>query len=589
MIKVSDYLAQRLHELGLRHVFMVTGGGAMHLNDSFARVVPFEVVYNHHEQACAIAAEGLYRASGKVGVVNVTTGPGGLNTLTGVLGQWTDSIPAIYVSGQVKQSTTLDACRHLDLRQLGDQEVDILQVVRPLVKYAVSLKDPSRVRYEIEKAFHLALEGRMGPVWIDVPMDIQGALVDPDQLEGFEAPTPVQEPLDLTLLVKRLCSSQRPVVVAGHGLRLAGQQEVLERLLDRLGIPVLGTFNGFDLIPDSHSSFCGRIGTIGTRGGNFTLQNADFILFLGTRNNIRQVSYNWENFASQAFKVVVDVDGAELEKPTVQPDLRIQADLRQVMPSLEMAIAGMELPDWQAWRSWARNCHLALPVVSQESQPQSDRMAPYPFFDAFTRELTEDATVVAGNGTACVVLFQAGVVKRGQRMFWNSGCASMGFDLPAAIGAAVGVQGDVWCLAGDGSLQMNLQELATVAFRQLPVKLVYLENGGYASIRQTQANFFQSQYGCGGTSGLGFPDMAMLAAAYRIPYVRTTRLEDVAAAQARVSNTPGPVIWEVALSLDYAFEPKVSSERLPDGRIISKPLQDMYPFLPRDVYANYML
>lgn len=589
MIKVSDYLARRLWELGLRHVFMVTGGGAMHLNDSFARGVPFEVLYHHHEQACAIAAEGLYRASGQVGVVNITTGPGGLNTLTGVMGQWTDSIPAIYVSGQVKQSTTLDACRHLPLRQLGDQEVDILSVVSPLVKYAVCLKDPARVRYEVEKAFHLALEGRMGPVWIDVPMDIQGALVDEDALEGYVPPVPDLPEPDLTEVVARLLAAERPLLVPGHGVRLAGQQGTLETLLDLLQIPAVATFNGFDLLPGDHPSFCGRIGTLGSRGGNFALHNADLVLFLGTRNNVRQVSYAWEHFADRAFTVALDVDGAELDKPTFKPQLKVQADLKEALPKLLASLQAAPIPDWSAWRDRARATQEALPVVDGLKADPAERLEPYAFFEAFTRALPAEATVVAGNGTACVALFQAGVVKRGQRMFWNSGCASMGFDLPAALGAAVGTRRPVWCLAGDGSLQMNLQELATLAFHGLPVRLVYLENGGYASIRQTQANFFQSQYGCGAGSGVGFPDMEKLAAAYGLPYVRTTSRATLAVDQARVAEIEGPVVWEVRLSLDYAFEPKVSSEKLPDGRIVSKPLQDMYPFLPRDEYSKHVI
>jgi acetolactate synthase-1/2/3 large subunit len=589
MIKVSDYLARRLHELGLRHVFMVTGGGAMHLNDAFARVVPFQVIFNHHEQACAIAAEGLWRATGEVAVVNVTTGPGGLNALTGVMGQWTDSVPAIYVSGQVKRSTTLDACRELPLRQLGDQEVDIIPVVKPLVKYAVSLTDPRRVRWEVEKAFHEATTGRRGPVWIDVPMDIQGALVDEANLEGFQPEPARPAPVALEELLDRLLASRRPVIVPGHGVRLAGMGEALEALLARLRVPALATFNGFDLLPGDHPCYGGRIGTLGTRGGNFTLQNADFVLCLGTRNNIRQVSYTWENFAHRAFTVAVDIDGAELAKPTFRPSLALQADLRDFLPALVEALKSREIPDWREWLAWSRARTARYPVVRPEHLAPAERMHPYPFFERFTAALPADATVVAGNGTACVVLFQAGVVRRGQRYFWNSGCASMGFDLPAALGAAVGKGAPVWCLAGDGSLQMNLQELGTVAFHRLPIRLVYLDNGGYASIRQTQAGFFQAQYGCGTASGLGFPDPAKLAEAYGIPCVVTARLEDLEGDQLRVSATPGPVLWVVKLSLDYAFEPKVSSEKLPDGRMVSKPLEDMAPFLSRDEFAQNQL
>ena len=591
MIKVSDYIARRLHELGCRHVFMVTGGAAMHLNDSFARASsPYQVVFCHHEQACAIAAEGLYRAAGKIGVVNVTAGPGGLNTLTGVMGQWTDSIPAIYVSGQVKHSTTLDCCREIPLRQLGDQEVDIIPIVSSLTKYAVSIKDPGAVRYELEKAFHLATVGRMGPVWLDIPMDVQGAMVDETTLRAFLPPVEVPNPCDVSAVVELLRASRRPVVVAGHGIRLARQIETLQSVLRMLRIPALATFGGFDLVANDHPCYAGRIGTLGTRGGNFSLQNADLVLLLGTRNNVRQVSYNWENFAHRATTIAVDVDSAELQKPTFRPTHAVHSDLADFLPRLQAALASERtLGDYSDWLRWAKERTARYPAVRPEHRVVAERIQPYPFFEQFTRQLPDDAVVVAGNGTACVVLFQAGVVRAGQRYFWNSGCASMGYDLPAAVGAALGVKRDVWCLAGDGSLQMNLQELATLSHNRLPVKLLVLNNGGYVSIRQTQTNFFGAHYGCGNTSGLSFPDLERLAAAYDLPYLCSSRLEEVEAHQRRAAAIAGPVVWEVRLNLDYSFEPKLSSMRLPDGRMVSKPLEEMAPFLERDEFLSNML
>ena len=591
MIKISDYIARRLHELGCRHVFMVTGGAAMHLNDSFARASsPYQVVFCHHEQACAIAAEGLYRAAGKIGVVNATSGPGGLNTLTGVMGQWTDSIPAIYVSGQVKHGTTLDCCRDLALRQLGDQEADIIPVVSSLTKYAVSIKDPGAVRYELEKAFHLATVGRMGPVWLDIPMDVQGAMVDETTLRAFLPPVEVPNPCDVSAVVELLRASRRPVVVAGHGIRLARQVETLQSVLGMLRIPALATFGGFDLVANDHPCYAGRIGTLGTRGGNFSLQNADLVLLLGTRNNVRQVSYNWENFAHRATTIAVDVDSAELQKPTFRPTHAVHSDLADFLPRLQAALASERtLGDYSDWLRWAKERTARYPAVRPEHRVVAERIQPYPFFEQFTRQLPDDAVVVAGNGTACVVLFQAGVVRAGQRYFWNSGCASMGYDLPAAVGAALGVKRDVWCLAGDGSLQMNLQELATLSHNRLPVKLLVLNNGGYVSIRQTQTNFFGAHYGCGNTSGLSFPDLERLAAAYDLPYLCSSRLEEVEAHQRRAAAIAGPVVWEVRLTLDYTFEPKLSSMRLPDGRMVSKPLEDMTPFLERDEFLSNML
>jgi acetolactate synthase-1/2/3 large subunit len=391
-------------------------------------------------------------------------------------------------------------------------------------------------------------------------------------------------------VLERIRASQRPVFVLGHGVRLANQHAALLRLLAAVPIPCLTTFGGFDLLASEHPCFVGRIGTLGTRAGNFALQNADLVVFLGTRNNVRQVSYNWENYAHRAETIAVDIDPCELQKPTFRPTYPIVADLADFLPQLCAQVEASKTPlDFSGWLSWAKERTARYSPVRPEHRSPAERIHPYPFFESFTQQLAPDAVVVSGNGTACVVLFQAGVVKAGQRIFWNSGCASMGYDLPAALGAALGVGRTVWCLAGDGSLQMNLQELATMSHRRLPVKLVVLENGGYASIRQTQTNFFGAQYGCGSSSGLGFPNLERLAAAYDLPYVGTSQLSDVQAHQRAVADIAGPAIWEVRLTLDYAFEPKVSSLRLPDGRMVSKPLEDMAPFLDREEFLSNML
>lgn len=589
MIKVSDYIAKFFYEKGIRHVFMVTGGGAMHLNDSFSRSQPFAVTFNHHEQASAMAAEGLYRATGAVGLVNVTTGPGSLNALTGLMGQWTDSIPAIYVSGQVKFETTLMSCRDIPLRQLGDQEVDIISLVRNLTKYAVSMTDLKTVRRCLEEAWFLATTGRMGPVWLDVPMNIQGSLVDETDLEPYCEKIDQPQPIDWPALLEKLRSFRRPVIVAGHGVRLSGTRDALLDLLKVWPVPVVTTFNGFDLLPSDHPCFSGRVGSIGTRGGNFTLQNADGVLFLGTRNNVRQASYNWENYAHRAEKIVVDIDPAELVKPTVKPDWAIAADLKAFLPELVGRWVQTPTSADPGWLAWARERTRRYPGARPDQYAEKERLNPYAFVEKWTSCLSPGSLVVAGNGTACVALFQAGVVHEGQRLFWNSGCASMGYDLPAAIGAAAGGAKEVWCLAGDGSLQMNLQELATVSFRKFPIKLIYLNNGGYASIRQTQTNFFGAQYGCGVTSGLGFPDMEKLAAAYDLPFFSSSHIDQFDADFAQIRQVSGPLIWEIHLKLDYSFEPKLSSEKLPDGRMVSKPLEDLYPFLPRAEFEENMI
>jgi acetolactate synthase-1/2/3 large subunit len=597
MIKVSDYIVKRLVEHGVRHLFMITGGGAMHLNDSVGKCPEISYICNHHEQASAIGAEGYSRVAGTIGVSIVTSGPGGTNTLTGVIGQWLDSVPALYISGQVKRETTIESCRELGLRQLGDQEINIVDIVRPVTKFAAVISRTEDTRYLLEKALHCALHGRPGPVWLDVPLDIQGAMVDEDAMHGFE-PVDVETTTaaaelatKIPLLLERLAVAERPVIIAGQGIRISGSIETFLRLAERTGIPVVSTFSGMDLISSSHPLFMGRIGTIGNRSGNFVLQNADLVLSIGSRNNIRQVSYGWQTFARNGFKVVVDIDPAELAKPTVRPDLAIRADAGEFLTELERSIARMRLPEWKQWREWCSGRVSRYPAVRPEQRASDCPVNPYHLMETLTELLPEDAIVVAGNGTACVVLFQAGKVKKGQRFFWNSGCASMGYDLPAAIGACFASGGrDVICLAGDGSLQMNIQELQTVVHHRLPIKLLVLNNDGYISIRQTQEAFFESRYaGCDRRSGVSFPDVSRLAAAYGLPSTVIDTNRGLAGALSRLLAMPGPVVCDIRLSPDYRFEPKLSSEKLPDGRIISKPLEDMYPFLDREEFLENML
>ncbi len=464
MIKVTDFIAKRLSEHGITDVFMISGGGAMHLNDSLGNHPSLKYWTNHHEQACAIAAEGYYRASGKMAVVNVTSGPGGLNCLTGVMGQWTDSIPVLYLSGQVKYETTIYSCKEIGLRQLGDQEVDIISIVSPLTKYATVLDNPVEVKKVLDKAIFIANSGRKGPVWIDIPLNVQGAFVDEETLIEYDPAEDRAEPNPHELInqVKKVLElmvmSKRPVIIAGHGIRLSGATALFKGILKTLNIPVVTTFNGMDLIGSDHPNYAGRIGTLGNRSGNFTLQNADLILCLGSRNNIRQVSYNWQNFGHKAKKIIVDVDPAELVKPTVKPDVPILADLMDFCNCLSDAMEKVVLPDFSDWMKWSKERLMRYPTVLP-SYTNSKKIHPYYFIQRLTELMGNKGVLVAGNGTACVAAFQAGTVMQGQRLFWNSGCAAMGYDLPASIGACIGNHGsDVICLAGDGSIQMNLQD-----------------------------------------------------------------------------------------------------------------------------------
>lgn len=588
MIKVSDYIMKRLNETyGVKCVFMVSGGGAMHLNDSVGKYVPY--VCNHNEQASGICGEAYARYDGKLAVVSVTTGPGGLNALNGLFGAFTDSAPVLFISGQVKFSTCKASCPDVPLRQLGDQEVDIVSVVKPLTKYAEMITDPRKVKYCLDKAVFEATHGRKGPVWLDVPINVQAASVDEADLEDFAAPEKSAGDLKINEVVQKLSAAQRPLIVAGHGIRLSGQIETFRRLLDKLNVPVVTTFNGFDLMPDDDARYVGRIGTVGQRAGNFALQNADCVLFLGTRNNIRQASYNYENFAKRAFKIVVDIDRAELDKPTVRPDLPVCADLSDFLPALTAAVSRIDAADWMKW-CLARKERFSF-ENTPEYQQTGGKINPYYAVRRLTELMPENTPFVMANGFACVGSFQAAVVKKGQRFLLNSGDASMGYDLPAAVGVCLssGKKNTV-CLAGDGSIMMNLQELQTIRHHRLPVKIFVVNNDGYLSIRQTQNNFFEGRHcGDGRTSGVSLPDFVKVGEAFGI---KSLKLADVRAFDETVSGVLAanePVLCEITVDPDVVFSPKLSARVLPDGSMVSPALEDMYPFLDRAEFERNMI
>jgi acetolactate synthase-1/2/3 large subunit len=610
VIKVSDYIARRIVELGVRHVFLVTGGAAMHLDDSLGRRDELTLVCNHHEQACAIAAEGYARLGETLGVTVVTTGPGGTNTLTGVLGQWQDSVPALYVSGQVRYDTTV-AGSGLALRQLGDQEADIIRLVAPITKYSVMVTDPDTVRYHFEKAVCLAHSGRPGPVWLDVPLDVQAAHVDEEALAPFdlaaEPDVAAGEGFDRDLvlgqveaLVQRLAEARRPVLLAGSGVRLAGATDEFHALIERLGVPVVTAWNAHDLLWEEHPLYVGRPGTVGDRAGNFAVQNADVLVVVGCRLNVRQIGYEFKAFAREAFKTVVDIDPLELRKPTIFPDLAVHADARFFLTALAAGLAALgwagAAPDapvgavQREWLDWCMERRRRYPVVLPEYHAERGAVNPYVFVDRLSEHLEPGDVVVCGNGAACVVTLQALRLKRGQRLLANSGTAGMGYDLPAAIGACLAAGRRVVCLTGDGSIQMNLQELQTIVHHRLPVKVFVFDNGGYLSIRQTQDNLFAGhRVGEGPATGVSFPDMVAVAGAYGIP---ASRVREYAALDETIATTlagPGPSLCDVVMPADSVLAPKVAAERLLDGRIVSKPLEDMTPLLGRHELADNML
>ena len=592
-MRVADYVWATLVEAGIRDVFLVTGGGAMHLNDGLGRNGQLRWWCCHHEQACAMAAESYARLTGQPAVVHVTSGPGGTNAITGVHGAWTDSVPMVVISGQVKRETLVSSTG-LPLRQLGDQELDIVPMIRSITKYAVMVTTPGDIAYHLGRALHLARCGRPGPVWLDIPLDVQAADIDPATLKCYD---PVEDAEDLPAadqqvaaraVVELLASARRPVVLLGSGTRLAGQHEATLRLLATWGVPVVTAWNAHDLVPDDFPGYCGRPGTLGTRPGNYVIQCADLVISLGCRLNIRQISYQWKAFASRARLVVVDIDRTELLKPTLTPHLAIHADLRHLIPALQDA-------DFRAdgrhatWLSRCRELGPQFPACLPGYPRSGSPINPYVFAERLFAVADPEAIVVTGDGSACVVSFQTAVLQRQQRLYTNSGCASMGYDLPAAIGAAIamGREKRITCLAGDGSVQMNLQELQTIAFHRLPITVIVLNNQGYHSIRQTQTTWFPgNSIGFDATSGVGLVPFSGLAAAFGLPFRACTEAEDLDRDLQWAHAQVGPVMLEVHLDPTQTFSPRTSSRRLPDGRMESAPLEDMHPFLPRDEHAR---
>lgn len=595
--RIADYIADFLVENGITDCFTVTGGGAMHLNDAFGHHKRLRCLYHHHEQACSMAAEGYARLSGRPAAVCVTTGPGGTNAITGVMGAYLDSIPMLVISGQVKYETTVRSTG-LPLRQLGDQEFDIIGSVSNMTKYAVMVTEPESIRYHLERALWLATHGRKGPVWLDIPMNVQAAQVETDKLPGYDAAedsgelAPPVSAADARRVLDLLRKAERPVILAGAGIRLSGSHEQFIRLVDRLRVPVCTPWNSHDNIWDDHPLFAGRPGNMGERAGNFVVQNSDLLLSIGCRLSIRQVSYNWECFARAAYKIMVDIDPAELKKPTLRLDMPIRADAGDFIGALLRELGDDPLPEKPQWLEWCRQKRVRYPVVQQKHYEKPAPVNPYCFMASLFSRLPEGQTVVAGNGTACVVTFQAAYLKPGQRLFHNSGCASMGFGVPAAIGACIASgRRRIVCIDGDGSFQMNLQELQTIVHHRLPITIFLLNNNGYHSIRQTQRSFFgEPLVGVGPSSGVSFPDAKKLSSAYGIPFARAHDHAGLdTAVEKALAWEDGPFICEIMLDPEQAFEPKLSSRRLSDGRMVSAPLEDMAPFLPRDIFGREML
>lgn len=595
--KVSDFIADYLVENGINHVFTVVGGGAMHLNDSFGHHPKMYSIYNHHEQASAIAAEGYARVHNKVGLVCVTSGPGAINALNGVAGAYMDSIPMLVISGQTKSSLTVESSG-LNLRTLGNQEFNIISALGKMTKYAEMIMEAKKIKYCLEKAIYLANTGRPGPCWLDIPLDIQGAFVELDDLVGYfqteevlnvDSEVLIRE--KVALIVDKLKNAKRPVLYAGNGIRISGGKKIFEKLYKQIGIPVVTCWDSIDLIETESEYYVGRAGIMGDRAGNFAVQNSDLLISIGSRLNIYQVGYNVNTWAREAFVVVNDVDSEELKKPTIRVDLPVCCDAKIFMKAL-----CQQSEDYACTVStdWIEQCLLwkeKYPVVLPKHYKEKEGINVYAFMDILSKKLGEDSITVVANGSASVVGSQTYYIKKNQRFIMNCGLSSMGYDLPAAIGACVGNDDkEVICIAGDGSVQMNLQELQTIVTNKLPIKIFIINNGGYHQIRLTQNNIFgNGLIGVGPESkDLDFPDFKKLAYAYGIPFVRIEESNMLKEKIEEVLRSNGYCLCEVMCTTTQIFEPKSATKKLKDGSLFSPPLEDLAPFLSREELEENM-
>ena len=595
-VKVSDYIVQFIAAQGVKHIFMLPGGGAMHLNNSAGKCAGLSFVCNLHEQACAISAEAYARTSNNLGVVLVTSGPGGTNAITGLAAAWLESTPVIFLSGQVKRA---DLKRDLGVRQLGPQELGIVELVRSITKYAVTVLDPAEIRYHLEKAVALARNGRPGPVWLDLPLDVQAASIDPEALTGFDPAElpPVGETVAQVTekareVIRMLNEAERPVLLVGNGVHGASAEQELHALIEKLGIPVLRTWIGADLLADDHPLCFGKPGTVASRGANFTLQNSDLVLAVGTRLDFAVTGYDRKQFARSARKIVVDIDATEIGKLDIPLALAINADARQFLSAMLAHSKTLEARDRCAWLARCRIWKEKYPVVLPEYwEGNGGFINSYVFTSILSEELSENDLIIPGSSGAAIDTFWLAVrLKKGQRAIATGGLGAMGFGLPAALGGCLGANGRrTISVDGDGGFQMNIQELAAVAHLNLPIKFFVLNNNGYASIRASQRNYFTNLVACDPGSGLTLPDVCRVAAAYGLPARKLSSSKDLRGDIREVLASPGPMVCEVMVHPDQPIGPRASSAVRPDGSMVSRPLEDLFPFLERDEFRANML
>jgi acetolactate synthase-1/2/3 large subunit len=596
VIKLSDYVFQFVAKQGVKHVFMVPGGGAMHLNDSIGKCLDIEYVCNLHEQASAIAAEAYARVTNNLGVALVTTGPGGTNAITGVAGAWLESTPCLIISGQVKR---IDMKGKLGTRQLGPQELDIISIVKSITKYAVTVIDPTTIRYHLEKAVGMATSGRKGPVWLDIPLDVQAAYIDPDTLQGFDPKELEVGNIDSISLanqveeaIKLINNAERPVLIIGNGVRLAGAEGIISKLVDILGFPVLTTWMGIDLISDECPLFFGKPGVVAARSANFIIQNSDCLLSIGARLDFSVTGFDQTKFARAAKKVVVDIDTDEIRKLKMTVDVPVCVDAKAFILEFLKNKPSIQSIDRKAWLSRCNEWKVKYPVMLPEYWEQKNYVNVSVFTSVLADELTNDDLLIPGSSGAGIDQFWLSIrVKAGQRLFSTGGLGAMGFGVPASIGGclASGRKRTI-TVDGDGGFQLNIQELETIARLNLPIKFFVLNNCGYVSIRSSQRAYFDGHLvGCDPSSGLTFPDTIKIASAYNIKSMRISYHSTLRDNIRAVLQMPGPVICDVMTDPDQIVSPRVSSHIRSDGSMVSRPLEDLFPFLDRNELFSNML
>jgi acetolactate synthase-1/2/3 large subunit len=606
MMKLSDYVFQFVADQGVQHVFLVTGGGAMHLNASLAAEKRITPICNSHEQASAMCAESYAKAVNGLGVALVTTGPGGTNAVTGVAGAWLDSTPTLFLSGQVKRPDRMfDSVtgKPLGMRQLGVQEVDIVSIVKPITKYAVVVLDPLDIRYELEKAYYLALNGRPGPVWIDIPLDVQASPIpDPSTLRSFDASEHKAAMANANLadevrrVVEELQRSSRPLLFAGNGTRLARAEKQFNELRLLLDIPTVATWCAADLVPSDVPTFVGRPGNVAARGANFALQNCDFLLVLGSRLDMAITGYAPQNLAREAHKVAVDIDPSELQKLYPHLQQPVISDCGAFLDELLAQLKALKQPlnhdNWAEWNKRAADWKTRYNVVTDEHRKPEGLVSIFNLAEVIgTESRQEDKLVSGSSGSGIEIFLLACPTRSGQRIFHTAGLGSMGYGLPMSIAVCIGSGRQQTILVdGDGGFQFNIQELETVRRLQLPIKFFVLNNDGYASIRASQKAYFgEAQIGADSATGLTVPNLSKIAASYEIPAVVIEDQSNLREEVSRILSMDGPVVVDVRVIPDEVRAPRLQSYQKPDGSFVSKPLEDMFPFLPREEFFANMI